>query len=231
MYQSLNTWLRLANFMPMAAVVARGNLAVVKEVLVAYLQYLYETGRPYSHGPFTLAAVQYFHRSLWGSLKSAWAALKTWQTAEPGDLRAPMPTLLVWAMMAMALAELSVPLAAMLILSYHCFLRPGRVVVCAEEICGCRATPTGTRPSGSWSSVRQRRPGPPAASSTLWCQTRSSSSWRSGPGRIGRRLAPFSAGSHKTLRSGSRRPWRRSACRRWRSRPEACELEGAPTRT
>ncbi len=70
MYQSLNTWLRLANCLPMAELVARGNLALVNEVLVAYLQYMYETGRPYSHGPFTLAAVQYFHRSLWGSLKS-----------------------------------------------------------------------------------------------------------------------------------------------------------------
>ena len=86
MYQSLNTWLRLTSRPPMAALVLHASIVVVNEVLVAYLQHMYDEGRPYSHGPFTLAAVQYFHRGLWGCLKSAWAALKTWQTAEPGEL-------------------------------------------------------------------------------------------------------------------------------------------------
>ncbi len=94
-------------------------------MLVAYLQYIYEENRVYSHGPFTLASVQYFHPNLWGSLKSAWAAIKTWRAAEPRELRAPIAILLMWAFMSVALSQLNVPSAALLCTSYHCLLRPG----------------------------------------------------------------------------------------------------------
>ena len=83
MYQALSVWLSEAK-MPNIAVLAAGGLYVINEVLVAYLQAMYSDFKPYSHAPYTLAAVQYFHRRLQGNLKLAWAAVRTWKTAEPG---------------------------------------------------------------------------------------------------------------------------------------------------
>ncbi len=90
---------------------------MINEVLVTCLQHSYEGSKPHSHGPFTLAAAQYYHKGLWGNLRSAWAAVKTWKAAEPGELRAPAPT------MAMAVAPGSVPLAALLGMTFHCLLK------------------------------------------------------------------------------------------------------------
>ena len=65
-----------AGLPPMAALAA-GDTGWVNEVLTAYLQYLYSENRPYGHATFTLAAVQYFHRRLWGQLRGALAAVRT----------------------------------------------------------------------------------------------------------------------------------------------------------
>ncbi len=64
MYQAWNAWLRMSGFPVVAGLVGRRNLVVVHEMLVAYLQFIYEENRPHSHGPVTLVTAQYFHRSL-----------------------------------------------------------------------------------------------------------------------------------------------------------------------
>ncbi len=55
-YQELNAWLRDSEI-PLMSELARRDLSVVSEILVAY-----EKCWPHSHGPLTLAAAQYFQR-------------------------------------------------------------------------------------------------------------------------------------------------------------------------
>ncbi len=43
-------------------------MGVINEVLTAYLQHIFSKNGPYIHATFTFAAVQYFHRKLWGQL-------------------------------------------------------------------------------------------------------------------------------------------------------------------
>ena len=124
MYQAANIWLLDAG-LPSLAALAGGDLAVASEVLTAYLQHMYNEGRPYSHATFTLAAIQYFHRRMWGQLRGAWAAVRTWKMAEPGELRSPIPVLVVWALMTLALSQHGVQLAALLAVTFHALLRPG----------------------------------------------------------------------------------------------------------
>ena len=124
MYQTANTWLLEAG-LPSLAVLAGGDLAVASEVLTAYLQFMYNEGRPYSHATFTLAAIQYFHRRMWGQLRGAWAAVRTWKMAEPGELRSPMPVLVFWVMMAVAMSRHGVQLASFLAMTFHALRRPG----------------------------------------------------------------------------------------------------------
>ena len=124
MYQAANSWL-IDSDLPSVAVLAGGDLAVASEVLTAYLQFMYNENRPFSHATFTLAAIQYFHRRMWGNLKGAWAAVRTWKVAEPGELRSPVPALVRWGLMALALAGHGVRLAALLALTFHTLLRPG----------------------------------------------------------------------------------------------------------
>ena len=123
-YHELQVWLLDSGYPPMATM-ALGDLASLNDVLTAYLHYLYSENRPYGHATFTLAGVQYFHRRLWGQLRGAWAAVRTWKTAEPGELRAPVPLLVLWGLMAVGLASSGVALTALLALTFHCVLRPG----------------------------------------------------------------------------------------------------------
>ncbi len=51
--------------------------------------------------------------------------MRTRRTAEPGELRSPVPLLVVRGLMAAVLATHSVALTALLALSFHCVLRPG----------------------------------------------------------------------------------------------------------
>ena len=123
MYQGANSWLLDAG-LPSLADLAGDDLGVASEVLTAYLQFLYNEGRPYSHATFALAAIQYFHRRLGGQLRGAWAAVRTWKTAEPGELRSPVPLLVLWGLMSVALADGGVQLASLLALTFHALLRP-----------------------------------------------------------------------------------------------------------
>ncbi len=104
MHHELQVWLLESGLTPMG-VLAVGDLGAVSEVLTAYLQHVFNDNRPYSHAPYTMAAVPYFHRRLWGQLRGTWAAVKTWETAEPGELRAPEPVMVLWGLMAVATAE------------------------------------------------------------------------------------------------------------------------------
>ncbi len=74
-------------------------------MLTAYLQHMYSEGLLCSRAPCMLAAVQYFHRRLWGQLRGAWLAVRTWKTAEPGQLRALLPVLILWGLLAVAMAQ------------------------------------------------------------------------------------------------------------------------------
>ncbi len=94
MYHELQAWL-LESGLPPMGVLAVGGVGAASEVLPVYLQHVFNDSRPCSHAPFTVAAVQYLHRRLWGQLHGAWAAVKTWKTAEPGELWAPEPMLVL----------------------------------------------------------------------------------------------------------------------------------------
>ena len=45
--------------------------------------------------------------------------------AEPGEMRKPIPVLVFWGLLAIAMAQEGVQLAALLAVTFHCFLRPG----------------------------------------------------------------------------------------------------------
>ena len=125
-YQAVQNWLWDNGFPPMGWLVSQST-AMVNEVLMMYIQYLYDEKRAYTHAPYTLAAIQHFHRSLHGQLRPAWQSVKTWRHAEPGELRAPIPLGVLWGLMAVALATRSSGMAALLALAYHCLLRPGEL--------------------------------------------------------------------------------------------------------
>ncbi len=91
-YQSLQVWLGASGY-PSMAVLAIQDVGMVSEISTSYLHELRNQGRPYSMGPHTLAAVHHCHRRLQRQLRAAWAAVRTWSFAEPGELRSPIPLL------------------------------------------------------------------------------------------------------------------------------------------
>jgi hypothetical protein len=115
----------------MVAALAAQGVGMVSGVLTCHLEELYNQGRPYSMGPGALAAVQRYHRRLRGQFRGAWAAARTWRCAEPGELRSPIPLLVLWALLALSVGYGDWGRAAMLSLMYHCSLRPGGAV----ELC------------------------------------------------------------------------------------------------
>ena len=123
-YHDHSVWLTDVG-MPPFGVLAGGDLGLVNEVSTAYFQHMYTEGLPYSRGPYVLAAAQYFHRRLWGNLRGAWSWVRTWKLAEPGEMRRPIPVLVFWGLLAIAPAQEGVQLAALLAMTFHCFLRPG----------------------------------------------------------------------------------------------------------
>jgi hypothetical protein len=125
-YQALQTWLTDHQLPPMCWWVVQ-PVAQLNEILMIYVQHLYDEHVAYTHAPFTLAAIQHFHRSLYGQLRPAWQSVKAWKHAEPGELRAPIPVSLLWGLMVLALATNMASLAVLLALGHHCLLRPGEM--------------------------------------------------------------------------------------------------------
>ncbi len=125
-YQALQTWLADHRLPPLGWLAAQ-PVAMLNDVLMMYVQHLYDENFAYTHGPFTLAAIQFFHRALHGQLRPAWQSVKAWKHAEPGELRAPIPPSVLWGLMALALGTSMTSLAVLLAVGYHALLRPGEM--------------------------------------------------------------------------------------------------------
>ncbi len=60
---------------------ATQSVSLVDEVLVSYVQFLYDGKRAYTHAPCPLAAIQHYHRALHGQRRPAWQSVKIWKRA------------------------------------------------------------------------------------------------------------------------------------------------------
>ena len=69
-------------------------------VVGAYVQYLYDCGRPYSHAKSAVLAVQNKFRHMRRNLQIPWDFLTTWALELPLAMRRPAPVQVVWAVFA-----------------------------------------------------------------------------------------------------------------------------------
>ena len=100
-YLALQEWLWESQLPPMTWL-ATQPASLINEILMMYVQHLYDEKKAYTQGPFTLAAMQFFHRALHGQLRPAWQSVKAWKHAEPGELRAPVPLSVLWGLLGLA---------------------------------------------------------------------------------------------------------------------------------
>ena len=98
--------------------------------LEEYGQHLYDSGAGSNELAETINAVKKRWRHLegWRQLGSAWDTLSAWQSLEPGESHAPLPPDLCSAIAVVALAWGWVDFAVVLLLGFHCALRPGEMV-------------------------------------------------------------------------------------------------------
>ena len=98
--------------------------AVLSAFAAAYIQYLYDCGRPFTHSSESLAALQSQHPFMRRQLTDAWASVKQWKLAEPRELRNPIPRVIMRALVVAALI-LDWPYTALGIwLAFDNLLRP-----------------------------------------------------------------------------------------------------------
>eukprot|EP00971_Amphidinium_carterae_P339536 6477397-Amphidinium_carterae.1 len=84
-------WLGAHQFPCVPDLVHTERWSLLEELLVAYLQYMYNNGCPVSHGVYLLAGLQYFQPSAYRRVPRAWLCQRTWQQHTPVHARAPMP--------------------------------------------------------------------------------------------------------------------------------------------
>ena len=71
-------------------------------VVAAYIQHLYSSGRPFSHGKMAVLSVQNKYRHLRRQLQLPWDFLSTWALELPLTMRRPAPVKLIWAIFAVS---------------------------------------------------------------------------------------------------------------------------------
>lgn len=94
-------------------------------LVVSYLQVLYDEDWPQGHGHDLASGLQWRNNCSRVELRGCWRALTAWEVAEPGDFRTPLPLDILLALVAAALGLRQGGLAAILLLMFHCLLRPG----------------------------------------------------------------------------------------------------------
>ena len=124
---SLAAWLQAERLPQLEEM--QSDIVGINAVLVAYLMAMYKRGEPVSNGTYTLAAVQFRIPLLRGHLQGAWHAMRRWHQLEPGELRVPLPQVVLHAMVVVATAWQWPRLGAVLWLMFQCLLRP-------SEVCG-----------------------------------------------------------------------------------------------
>ena len=76
----------------------------LKELLVQYLQHMFDNGAALSAGRHTVLSLQTFHRSLRGHLLEGWDSIRSWEQLRPGSMRIPVPHLVVECLFSFAMA-------------------------------------------------------------------------------------------------------------------------------
>eukprot|EP00971_Amphidinium_carterae_P140319 2779963-Amphidinium_carterae.6 len=105
----------------------------ISKLLCAYVQFLYASGSPLQQGFDTLAAVQMARPEISLELRAAWQLQRQWAKLVPVGTRPPMP---VFHMLGMAVTAWTLGLkrvAAVLVLMFHCLLRPSKAGGCQRN--------------------------------------------------------------------------------------------------
>eukprot|EP00971_Amphidinium_carterae_P258329 5127379-Amphidinium_carterae.2 len=105
----------------------------ISKLLCAYVQFLYASGSTLQQGLDTLAAVQMARPEISLDLRAAWQLQRQWAKLVPVGTRPPMPLQL---MLGMAVTAWTLGLrrvAAVLILMFHCLLRPSEAGGCQRN--------------------------------------------------------------------------------------------------
>eukprot|EP00971_Amphidinium_carterae_P319230 6345207-Amphidinium_carterae.3 len=110
--------------------------------LCAYVQYQYVTGLPFQHGLDLLAGVQMLRPEVSLAIRPAWQMQRQWSRLTPVGTRPPMPEQIMLALAAAAWTIGLQRVSAVIILMYHCLLRPNEAASCQrsqlllpEDIC------------------------------------------------------------------------------------------------
>ena len=88
---------------------------------------LYEKQRPQADLRDLLLGIQDLHGYARPALVDPWKVVRTWERLEPGEIRTPMPVLVLRALKAVALGWRWYRVALLLHIAYFALLRPGEV--------------------------------------------------------------------------------------------------------
>ena len=88
---------------------------------------LYEKQRPQADLRDLLLGIQDLHGYARPALVAPWKVVRTWERLEPGEIRTPMPVLVLRALKAVALGWRWYRVALLLHIAYFGLLRPGEV--------------------------------------------------------------------------------------------------------
>eukprot|EP00971_Amphidinium_carterae_P185847 3689666-Amphidinium_carterae.1 len=115
---------------------------VLCSALCAYVQYQYVMGSPFQHGLDLLAGVQMLRPEVSLAIRPAWQMQRQWSKLTPVGTRPPMPEQVMLALAATAWTLDLKRVAAVIVLMYHCLLRPNEAASCQraqlllpEDIC------------------------------------------------------------------------------------------------
>ena len=123
--RNLEAWLLLVE-LPVLALLVK-DTATLSAVVVAYLQWAYDAGHPHSHGSYVIAGLQFRWPALRTHMKPAWAVQRRWAQLLPPMVRTPMPWTVLLAMCSTAVVWGWPSFALLLLLGFHCMLRPGEI--------------------------------------------------------------------------------------------------------
>eukprot|EP00971_Amphidinium_carterae_P232060 4605443-Amphidinium_carterae.1 len=101
--------------------------------LCAYVQYQYVTGLPFQHGLDLLAGVQMLRPEVSLAIRPAWQMQRQWSKLTPVGTRPPMPEQIMLALAAAAWTLGLRRVAAVIVLMYHCLLRPNEAASCQRS--------------------------------------------------------------------------------------------------
>eukprot|EP00971_Amphidinium_carterae_P091082 1802845-Amphidinium_carterae.1 len=124
---SFERWLGAHQFPCVLELVHSERWALLEELLVAYLQHIYNSGCPVSHGVYLLAGLQYFQPTVYRRVPRAWLCQRTWQQHTPAHARAPMPESILLALACTAWTFGWRRLALGLLLGFLGMLRPAEL--------------------------------------------------------------------------------------------------------